>query len=191
MISVYPSTEALSEDIPERSREFLKQASESLAQAAASTMASASAVDAMLKNKGLKEGSLFARIDKAVETNFINPDMGKLAHQVRTSRATRTRPCRFPHRKMPLAPTGLRSRSLRCSTWFLRVSLAASKSRRSRVNKMGTKQSDHAGHRRRLPDRARTLLANLGRGLGDVAGRAACVRRLPRLWSVAGHLKVE
>lgn len=46
-------------------------------------MLTASAVDAMLKAKGYTEGSLYARIDKAVQAHVITEDMGKWAHAVR------------------------------------------------------------------------------------------------------------
>ena len=43
----------------------------------------ASAIDAMLKDKGLKEGRLYDRIDQAATKHLITPDMAKWAHQVR------------------------------------------------------------------------------------------------------------
>ena len=46
-------------------------------------MLSASSIDAMLKEKGYKEGSLYKRIEKAVEDHLITAKMGKWAHQVR------------------------------------------------------------------------------------------------------------
>ena len=46
-------------------------------------MVSASAVDAMLKKKKLKDGTLFERIDQAAKDNLITPDMAQWAHQVR------------------------------------------------------------------------------------------------------------
>jgi DNA-directed RNA polymerase subunit RPC12/RpoP len=79
----YPFRADLSASIPERPREFLRQASESLSQPAASIMVCASAVDAMLKDKGLKDGTLFHRIDRAASEHLITPDIAKWAHQVR------------------------------------------------------------------------------------------------------------
>ena len=46
-------------------------------------MLAASAVDAMLKNKGYKDGSLYARIDDAAAKHLITPDMAAWAHDVR------------------------------------------------------------------------------------------------------------
>ena len=43
----------------------------------------ASAVDAMLKEKGYKEGSLYSRIDEAVADHLLTEDMGKWAHRIR------------------------------------------------------------------------------------------------------------
>ncbi len=46
-------------------------------------MLAASAVDAMLKAKGFKDGSLYSRIDKSVAAHLLTAEMGKWAHQVR------------------------------------------------------------------------------------------------------------
>jgi len=46
-------------------------------------MLTASAVDAMLKAKGLKEGSLFKRIDTAAANHLITDEMAAWAHEVR------------------------------------------------------------------------------------------------------------
>lgn len=46
-------------------------------------MLAASAVDAMLKTKELKTGSLYSRIDQASATGLITQDMAKWAHEVR------------------------------------------------------------------------------------------------------------
>ena len=83
MLECWPPALSVSDHIPARAREYLRQAQESLGQAAGSLMLSASAVDAMLKDKGLKDGSLKARIDLAAERHLITPDMTRWAHQVR------------------------------------------------------------------------------------------------------------
>jgi len=49
---------------------------------AAAVMAG-SAVDAMLKELGYADGSVYARIGKAVEDHKLTEDMGKWAHEVR------------------------------------------------------------------------------------------------------------
>jgi hypothetical protein len=82
-VACYPAPRTVAEEIPERPREFLRQASESINQAVGSVMLSASAIDAMLKLKGYKDGSLYVRIDKAAEDHLITKDMAKWAHQVR------------------------------------------------------------------------------------------------------------
>ena len=46
-------------------------------------MLAASAVDASLKLKGYANGSLYARIEKAVEDHLITKDMAQWAHAVR------------------------------------------------------------------------------------------------------------
>jgi hypothetical protein len=46
-------------------------------------MLCAAGLDAMLKTKDLRLGSLKARIDEAAEQHLITPDMAKWAHQVR------------------------------------------------------------------------------------------------------------
>lgn len=83
VIACYPSLPGIDGNIPERGREYLRQARESLGQAAASIMVCASAIDAMLKAKGLTKGSLYDRIDQAAADHRITSDMAKWAHQVR------------------------------------------------------------------------------------------------------------
>ena len=46
-------------------------------------MLAASAVDAMLKAKTYRDGSLYSRIEKAVSDHLITDDMGTWAHEVR------------------------------------------------------------------------------------------------------------
>ena len=46
-------------------------------------MLAASAVDAMLKAKNLKDGNLYSRIDKAAKDHLITSDMALWAHDVR------------------------------------------------------------------------------------------------------------
>jgi len=69
--------------IPERAREYLNQAVNSLSSPAGAVMLAASAVDAMLKAKNLRDGSLYARIDRAAAEHLITSDMAKWAHAVR------------------------------------------------------------------------------------------------------------
>ena len=46
-------------------------------------MLTGSSVDAMLKDKGLKEGSLYARIDAAAAAHLITAEMAAWAHDIR------------------------------------------------------------------------------------------------------------
>jgi hypothetical protein len=80
---LYPALEGIDAAVPERARAYLHQATEGLAQAAASVIMSASAIDAMLKAKGRISGTLYERIDKAASDHLITQDMAKWAHQVR------------------------------------------------------------------------------------------------------------
>ncbi len=82
-IEIYPSGTDIDVVIPERARSYLDQAVNSLSSPAGAVMLAASAVDAMLKAKNLKEGSLFLRIDQAASENLITSDMATWAHQVR------------------------------------------------------------------------------------------------------------
>ncbi|ELS9504856.1 DUF4145 domain-containing protein [Vibrio parahaemolyticus] len=79
----FPQIQLISEDIPEMPRAYLQQAHSSFHAPAGAVMLAASAVDAMLKQKGLTEGSLYSRIQKACESNIITEDMAKWAHEVR------------------------------------------------------------------------------------------------------------
>ncbi len=80
---VYPGLVTVNSHIPERARTYLLQAIESLNSPAGSVMLSASSVDAMLKAKGYRDGSLYSRIDKAADDHVITPEMAEWAHEVR------------------------------------------------------------------------------------------------------------
>ena len=83
IIECYPGApDEPSDTIPLRPREYLRQARDFLGQATGSVTLSACAVDAMLKEKGLKEGRLYERIHDAVAQNLISEDMAQWAHQV-------------------------------------------------------------------------------------------------------------
>jgi hypothetical protein len=79
----YPSSEGVEEDIAPKPRELLRQARNSFHAPAGSIMLSASAVDAMLKIKGLVDGSLYKRIEDAAAQHIITQDMSEWAHEVR------------------------------------------------------------------------------------------------------------
>ena len=83
VIEFYPSNKQVAIDIPEKPYNLLSQAQESIHAPAGSVMLSASAVDAMLKLRDLKDGSLYVRIEKAVELNILTAYMAIWAHEVR------------------------------------------------------------------------------------------------------------
>ncbi len=80
---MYPQALLLDEAIPDRARNFLDQAINTIHAPAGSIMLSASSVDAMLKKIGYKEGSLYSRIDQARDDHIITDDMANWAHAVR------------------------------------------------------------------------------------------------------------
>ncbi|EGQ7998174.1 DUF4145 domain-containing protein [Vibrio vulnificus] len=79
----FPEIQLISEDIPEIPRTYLQQAYSSFHAPAGAVMLAASAVDSMLKHKGLTDGSLYSRIKKACELHIITDDMAQWAHEVR------------------------------------------------------------------------------------------------------------
>ena len=81
--STYPSDESLDDSIDATAKEFLRQCKNSLWSPAGAVMLAANSVDAMLKAKGYKDGTLFRRIEKAASDHVITEDMSKWAHQVR------------------------------------------------------------------------------------------------------------
>jgi hypothetical protein len=80
---MWPEGDLLSDSIPERARSYLKQATESLHAPSLAQIGAASAVDAMLKAKGYKEGVLNSRIKEAEGAHLITPEMAEWAHEVK------------------------------------------------------------------------------------------------------------
>lgn len=80
---VYPETESVAEDMPDRARNYLEQAIGIIHAPDGAAMLAGSAVDAMLKAKGLTEGTVYTRIDQAVEQHILTKEMGDWAHDVR------------------------------------------------------------------------------------------------------------
>lgn len=80
---IYPSPSEIDMAIPERPREYLRQALNSRNAPADAIMLAASSIDSMLKIKGYKEGTLNKRIDEAAKNHLITQDMAKWAHEVR------------------------------------------------------------------------------------------------------------
>lgn len=79
----FPQSPSVDENVPERPKAFLKQAQETLHAPAGAVMLAASAVDAMLKQRGYPDGSLYSRIEKAANDNVLTREMTSWAHAVR------------------------------------------------------------------------------------------------------------
>jgi hypothetical protein len=80
---VIPEPKSAHADIPMPARSFLQQAFDTLHAPDAASVMAGSAVDAMLKALGYVDGSLYVRIDKAVEDHKLTKEMGDWAHEVR------------------------------------------------------------------------------------------------------------
>lgn len=83
LVSMWPIAQTAHTDIPEPARTFLQQAYDTLHAPDAAAVMAGSAVDAMLKAHGLIEGSLYARIDAALQANLLTKGMAEWAHSVR------------------------------------------------------------------------------------------------------------
>ena len=83
VVEMYPAPTEVDPAVPSPAREYLKQAMDSGQAPAGMVMLAASAVDAMLKNKGYAKGTLYERIDQAAENHLITEEMARWAHQVR------------------------------------------------------------------------------------------------------------
>ena len=81
--AIFPSIEQIDDSIPQRARSYLSQSRDSLHAPAGAIMLAASAVDAMLKEKKYKGGSLYSRIEQAEKDGLITSDMAAWAHEVR------------------------------------------------------------------------------------------------------------
>ncbi len=82
-IEIFPASTEISEDIPERAKSYLEQAVARIHAPAGAVMLAASSVDAMLKEKGYRTGSLYERIEQAVQDNLLTSEMANWAHEVR------------------------------------------------------------------------------------------------------------
>jgi hypothetical protein len=80
---IFPDQRSVDEALPPVARNYLLQAFETLHAPDAAAVMAGSAVDAMLKHRGYREGSLYARIDKAVADHILTEGMGQWAHAVR------------------------------------------------------------------------------------------------------------
>lgn len=106
--AIFPGESLLDGSIPEPARQYLSQAFDSQHSPAGAVMLAASAVDAMLKAKGLKKGRLAQRIDRAAAKHLITTDMAKWAHRVRLD----ANEPRHADEKRPLPSTADAKRSL-------------------------------------------------------------------------------
>ena len=79
----FPEPKQAHADVPEPANRFLQQAFDTLHAPDAAAVMAGSAVDAMLKEKGLSEGSLYTRIDQALTANMLTQGMADWAHSVR------------------------------------------------------------------------------------------------------------
>jgi len=80
---VIPEPKDAHVDIPEPARTFLQQAFRTLHAPDAAAVMAGSAVDAMLKQLGYGDGSVYARIKQAVDEHKLTAGMGAWAHEVR------------------------------------------------------------------------------------------------------------
>lgn len=83
VIECNPKGVSIDPALPDKAKAYLEQALNSLHAPAGAVMLTASAVDAMLKAQGYKEGSLYNRIDKAAEEHVITTNMAMWAHEIR------------------------------------------------------------------------------------------------------------
>jgi hypothetical protein len=83
--NTYPELETASDEIPDKAKRFLQQALESKHAPDGALMLAASSIDAMLKEKGFKSGTLYSRIEKAYETGLLTEQMRDWAHETRLS----------------------------------------------------------------------------------------------------------
>lgn len=83
MLRMLPTSKMAAKELPPAAHTYLQQAYDTVFAPDAAGLLASSAVDAMLKHLDYTEGSLYSRIDKAVEDSVLTKDMGKWAHKVR------------------------------------------------------------------------------------------------------------
>ena len=83
LVEIFPKPKVAHIDLPELARTYLQQAYETLHAPDAAAVMAGSAVDAMLKEHSYDKGSLYERIDKAVENHLLTEGMGNWAHAIR------------------------------------------------------------------------------------------------------------
>lgn len=82
-VLIYPKPVEVDEEIQGSAREYLSQAIQSQHAPSGAVMLANSSIDAILKGKGYREGSLYQRINKAAEDHLITEEMARWAHEVR------------------------------------------------------------------------------------------------------------
>lgn len=80
---IYPNVQSVDENLPHKVKAFLQQAIDSTFAPSGSVMLCASSVDAMLKERGYLDGSLYSRINKAEKDILLTSEMATWAHEVR------------------------------------------------------------------------------------------------------------
>lgn len=80
---MWPKAKFVDDAVPDRAKQYLEQAINSIHAPAGAVILAASSVDSMLKHKGLTEGSLNSRIRLAAERHLITSEMADWAHEVR------------------------------------------------------------------------------------------------------------
>jgi len=80
---MWPAEKIVSDAIPKRAQAYLTQAFASGNAPAGAIMLTGSAIDSMLKDKGYRDGSLYARIEAAANDHLITHEMALWAHEVR------------------------------------------------------------------------------------------------------------
>jgi Domain of unknown function (DUF4145) len=83
VVQLFPTSKQVADELPPVARRFLEQAYQTLHAPDAAPVMAASAVDAMLKDRGYTDGSLYERIDAAVRDHLLTEEMGRWAHHVR------------------------------------------------------------------------------------------------------------
>lgn len=82
-VRMFPAGRTVSAEVPSIPATFLRQAFATLHAPDAAAVMAGSAVDAMLKEFGYSEGSLYKRIDEAKDAGLLTTGMADWAHSVR------------------------------------------------------------------------------------------------------------
>jgi hypothetical protein len=82
-LRVWPELKAVGAAVPTPARDYLEQAIESIHAPAGAVMLAASAIDAMLREKGYRDGVLYSRIEEAEKQHLITKEMAAWAHEIR------------------------------------------------------------------------------------------------------------